>query len=248
MNPRQRRGVLLLVLAGVGAVLVFALVSGYVADVREEVEPKTTVLVLNRDVAPFQPIPPDAIARKEVPQKYVSARAIREPLAIGNRVPPTTLPRGTELQEGMLVDPPELEPGQQEVSILISADTGVAGKLAPGDLVDVNATFAGDERNVPTARKIITRARIVTVGIPRPAAAAAFGEAPDGQGGADPAGEVVPVTFALSPRDVLRINYAETFAQEIRLSLIRPDDDTVVAGEDRQYTLPQSRQTPPPTP
>jgi pilus assembly protein CpaB len=46
VNPRQRRGVLLLVVAAVGAVVVFALVSGYVDDVRKEVEPKTSIIVL----------------------------------------------------------------------------------------------------------------------------------------------------------------------------------------------------------
>ena len=41
MTPRQRRGVLLLFVAGIGAILVFSLVSGYVSDVRKDVEPKT---------------------------------------------------------------------------------------------------------------------------------------------------------------------------------------------------------------
>ena len=41
MTPRQRRGVLLLFVAGIGAILVFSLISGYVSDVRKDVEPKT---------------------------------------------------------------------------------------------------------------------------------------------------------------------------------------------------------------
>ena len=64
MTPRQRRGVLLLFVAGIGAILVFSLVSGYVADVRKDVEPKTAVLVLTRAVPELQPIPPDAVALK----------------------------------------------------------------------------------------------------------------------------------------------------------------------------------------
>ena len=50
MNPRQRRGVLLLILAALGAIGVFAAVSSYVADVREQVTPTTTALRLTRDV------------------------------------------------------------------------------------------------------------------------------------------------------------------------------------------------------
>jgi pilus assembly protein CpaB len=248
LNPRQRRGVLLLVLAAVGAIVVFALVSGYVDDVRKEVEPKTSIIVLAQDVPALQPIPPAALRRKSVPEKYAPQRAIREPLAIGNRVAVTNLPRGAELQEGMLTEPPALEKGQQEVSVLISADTGVAGKVQSGDRVDINATFAGDDRSLPTARKIIVNAQVVTVGLPQQGARPFQGN--DGNNGNNPVtnvgSEVVPVTFALKPRDVLRLTYAETNAQQIRLSLVRPDDPNKVSKRSREFTLPPSSERPPP--
>ena len=248
MNPRQRRGVLLLVLAAVGAIVVFALVSGYVDDVRKEVEPKTSIIVLGQNVPALQPIPPAALRRKVVPEKYAPARAIREPLAIGNRVAVTNLPAGAELQDGMLTEPPALDKGQQEVSVLISADTGVAGKVQPGDRVDVNATFAGDDRSLATARKIIVNARVVTVGLPQQGARP-FQQGNDSSPAnpaANAASEVVPVTFALKPRDVLRLTYAETNAQQIRLSLVRPDDPNEVTKRSREFTLPPSNERPPP--
>jgi pilus assembly protein CpaB len=248
VNPRQRRGVLLLVLAAVGAVVVFALVSGYVDDVRKEVEPKTSIIVLGQNVPALQPIPPAALRRKVVPEKYAPARAIREPLAIGNRVAVANLPAGAELQDGMLTEPPALDKGQQEVSVLISADTGVAGKVQPGDRVDVNATFAGDDRSLPTARKIIVNAHVVTVGLPQQGARP-FQQGNDSNPAspaANAASEVVPVTFALKPRDVLRLTYAETNAQQIRLSLVRPDDPNEVTKRSREFTLPPSNERPPP--
>jgi pilus assembly protein CpaB len=245
LNPRQRRGVLLLVLAAVGAIVVFALVSSYVDDVRKDVNPKTSVLVLRQSVPPFQPIPPTALARREVPEKYAPDRALREPLEIGNRVPSTELPAGVELQDGMLIEPPALQRGQQEVSIMINADTGVAGKIQPGDRVDVNATFAGDDTSLPTARKLIVNARVITIGLPQQAKP--FQGRGDDSGGVNAAvEEVVPVTFALKPLDVLRINYAETNAQEIRLSLVRPDDPNKVSKRSREFSLPPSRRRPPP--
>jgi pilus assembly protein CpaB len=246
LNPRQRRGVLLLVLAAVGAVVVFALVSSYVQDIRKEVEPKTSILVLRQSVPPFQPIPPTALARREVPQKYAPARALREALEIGNRVPSTELPAGIELQDGMLVAPPSLERGQQEVSIMINADTGVAGKIEPGDRVDVNATFAGDQQSVATARKLIVNARVVTIGLPQQGARP-FQQRDDSGGAANPTELVVPVTFALKPRDVLRLNYAESNAEEIRLSLVRPDDPNKVSTRSREFSLPRSKERPPPS-
>jgi pilus assembly protein CpaB len=244
LNPRQRRGVLLLVLAAVGAIVVFALVSSYVSDVRKEVEPKTSILVLRQSVPPFQPIPPTALVRREVPQKYAPARALREALEIGNRVPSTELPAGIELQDGMLISPPALQRGQQEVSIMINADTGVAGKIQPGDRVDVNATFAGDQNDVPTSRKLIVNARIISVGLPQQGARP-FQQRDDNGGTTNPTELVVPVTFALKPRDVLRVNYAESNAQEIRLSLVRPDDPNEVSPRSREFSLPPSKERPP---
>ena len=244
MNPRQRRGVLLLVLAAFGGIAVFALVSNYVSDVRKEVDPKTSVLVLTQDVPALQPIPPAALQRRDVPARYAPARALREPVAVGDRVPAAALPRGTELQEGMLIEPPALQKGQQEVSILISADTGVAGKIQPGDRVDVNATFPGNDKSQPSARKIITNAQIVTIGTPQLSGPKAFQTASQDAAGGGAAGgsaaQVVPVTFALRPRDVLKLTYAESNAQEIRLSLIRPDDPNKVPLNSRLYTLPNT--------
>jgi hypothetical protein len=115
MTPRQRRGVLLLFVAGIGAILVFSLISGYVSDVRKDVEPKTGVLVLTRAVPELQPIPPDAVALKSVPEKWVGRQALRDQSQIGALVPNEPLPAGVELQQGMLVEPPALEKGQQQI-------------------------------------------------------------------------------------------------------------------------------------
>ena len=243
MTPRQRRGVLLLFVAGIGAILVFTLVSGYVSDVRKDVEPKTAVVVLTRAVPELQPIPPDAMALKSVPEKWVGRQALRDPSQVGALVPNTALPAGVELQEGMLVEPPQLEQGQQEISILINADTGVAGKLRPGDMVDVLATFQPDDntRSPASARTIIRRARIVTIGLPRAAARPGSNDSAVRQVAAEQQ-VLVPVTFALRPTLGLRLTYAETFASEIRLSLIRRGDESrKLPSSKREYTLPPTR-------
>ena len=242
MTPRQRRGVLLLFVAAVGAILVFSAISSYVDDVRKDVEPKTTVLVLTRSVPELQPIPLDAVREKSVPVKWAGHQALRDAAEIGSLVPNTPLEAGVELQQGMLVEPPSLEEGQQEISILINADTGVAGKLQPGDSVDVLATFPADERqhSPASARTLIRRARVVTVGLPR--SAARPGTNPqDGTQTANEQQVLVPVTFAL------RLTYAATFASEIRLSLIRRGDEgrKLPKGK-REFTLPPTIKKLPP--
>ena len=248
MTPRQRRGVLLLFVAAVGAILVFSAISSYVDDVRKDVDPKTTVLVLTRSVPELQPIPLEAVREQSAPVKWAGRQALRDAAEIGSLVPNTPLEAGVELQQGMLVEPPSLEEGQQEISILINADTGVAGKLQPGDSVDVLATFPADERqhSPASARTLIRRARVVTVGLPR--SAARPGTNPqDGTQTANEQQVLVPVTFALRPTLALRLTYAETFASEIRLSLIRRGDEgrKLPKGK-REFTLPPTIKKLPP--
>jgi pilus assembly protein CpaB len=241
MTPRQRRGVLLLVIAGIGAIVVFSAITSYVDGVRKDLNPKTTVLVLNRDVPELQPIPPDAVRQRSVPVKYAGRQSLRDPAELAGLVPNTSLQAGVELQQGMLVEPPALEQGQQEISILINADTGVAGKLQPGDSVDVLATFPPDQttRSPASARTIIRRARVITVGLPRAAARPGAGAQDNVPQGANAQEVLVPVTFALRPTLALRLTYAESFASEIRLSLIRRGDESrPLQPTKREFTLP----------
>lgn len=241
MTPRQRRGVLLLVIAAVGAVIVFSLIANYVNDVRKDVDPKSEVLVLTRSVPQLQPIPPDAVRTKEVPAKWVGAQSLRDPAQLGGMVPSSDLPAGVELQEGMLIPPPALEKGQEEISILINADTGVAGKLRPGDSVDVLATFDADQttKSPASARTIIRRAKVVTVGIPRAAQRPGANQSQDVQA---QQAVLVPITFALSPALALRLTYAESYASEIRLALVRRGDESLpLAPDKREFTLPPTR-------
>lgn len=249
MNPRQRRGFLLLILAFLGAIAVFVGIASYVAEVRKNIRPETTVLVLRRNVDAQQPVTPDMFETKRIPKKFVSGQAISDANAIASRVAGQRLPKGAQLQEGMLVAPPTLTPGQREISVLINAETGVAGKIQPGDLVDIEATYGGDQRSLPRARTVISRAQILTIGAPQAGTSLRnFGADADqggGGGGAGGGGAVVPVTFALSPKGVLILTHAESFAEEVRLALISPGDDSRVKGKRREYTLPRTKRRAP---
>jgi pilus assembly protein CpaB len=109
--------------------------------------------------------------------------------------------------------------------------------------VDVLATFQPDDntRSPASARTIIRRARIVTIGLPRAAARPGSNDSAVRQAAAEQQ-VLVPVTFALRPTLSLRLTYAETFASEIRLSLIRRGDEGLtVPPARREYTLPPTR-------
>jgi pilus assembly protein CpaB len=228
LNPRQRRGVLLLVLAAAGAITVFFAVSSYVSDVRSQVEPLVTVLQLREDVDPYRPIDDSELKEFELPRRWAPDTALRERSELLGQVPASRLESGSILQKGMLVPEPELEPGQRELAILIDAETGVAGKVGSGDVVDIVASFEGDDATSPKSQIVVAGARVIDVGVQRTREVP--GPTPQEE-------EVVPVTFALSVQESLVLAYAESFAAEVRLALVRPDESEPVAPRDREFEL-----------
>ncbi|MDL4772217.1 MULTISPECIES: Flp pilus assembly protein CpaB [Thermomonosporaceae] len=215
MNPRQRRGVLLMTVAVVGAAAVFVMVLGYVNQVRSEVGRMTGVLQLQSEVEPFQPIQDGMLRRVQVPEKYLPATFIADPAEIQGKVAASVLPKGAYLQQGMLSDAPDLKPGQREIAITIDAETGVAGKVYPGAIVDVYATFSGGN-SASCAVRVLNRVQIIDVGQLRTEQGKEAGG-----GGAT----VVPVTFALDPDATLSLTYAESFAGKVRLALVGGQSD-----------------------
>ena len=234
MNPRQRRAVLLLVLSGLGLVAVFALVASYVSDVRSEVDPKVALLSLSRDVPANDAITDDMVRTIQVPKKYAPATALRDRAQIVGLVAGSHLTRGSILQEGMLVQPPQLAPGQRELAILVDAETGVAGKISPGSIVDIVATFQGDDKGTKADSEVVVpAARVIDVGQLRVKGGPALDQAQQGN-----PQQVVPITFALTAKQALRVTYAESFAQEVRLSLRRPGDQEQLAGGESFFVRP----------
>jgi pilus assembly protein CpaB len=227
LNPRQRQGLLLVVVAAAGMVAVFALIASYVANVSKQVGPKVNVLVLSSPVAQYQPLSPNEMAERSVPAKWAPPNALHDPSEAAGLVAGAQLPRGTELEAGMLVAPPALRPGEREIAVMVDPETGVAGQVSPGSVVDIIATFQANN-SIPgsknSAKVIVAGAHVLSVGTP----VATGGSTGGGGGGASPSSPgasgnaAVPVTFALTPQQVLQVSYAESFAQRVRLSLVAP--------------------------
>jgi pilus assembly protein CpaB len=230
VNPRQRRGLLLIAISALGLLAVFVLVAQYVADVREQVDPKVRLLALAQPVKANQAVTDEMLTTVEVPARWAPPTALRDAGELVGMVAGTNLTERTLLQQGMLVAPPDLAPGEREVAILVDAETGVAGKIGPGKVVDIVATFPATERKAAQARVVVPAARIVEVGQVRLKGGDTLRE----QQAADP-GQVVPVTFALTPEEVLVVSYAEQNAAGVRLSLLRPGEDSSLRGKQRAY-------------
>ncbi|TDE26567.1 Flp pilus assembly protein CpaB [Actinomadura sp. 6K520] len=213
MNPRQRRGVLLMILAALGAVAVFVSIIGYVGSVRAEVGVKTDVLKLKRPIKAFTPITGDDLERIRVPKKWSPDTMVTDIAQLEGKVAAADLPAGSHLQTGMLVPGPTLQPGQREIAIMIDAETGVAGKVHEGMPVDIYATYQRQEgnRQQSCAARIVTAARVIQIGQET--------EVKDEQNSSVTESQV-PITFALSAADSLKLTREESFANKIRLALI----------------------------
>lgn len=217
MNPRQRRGVLLLLLAVVGAVMVFVSVSQYVADVRSEVGDKIPVLRLVQPLEANAPLAAAEVEQVLIPKRWVADKVLPVNFDPTGLVAAARIPEGVYLQEGMFEPQSAIEPGEREIAILVDAETGVGGKIVSGDLVDIWATFQAEEETEACSAVVAPKARIIDVGLPTTAPAS-------NSGGQFIEQEVVPVTFSIHPWYVSRLLLAESFATTVRLDLIAPED------------------------
>ncbi|MEU1592969.1 Flp pilus assembly protein CpaB [Streptomyces sp. NPDC005708] len=237
MNSRQRRGVILLVLSALAAVGAFAGVLSVIRDVNSKVGPEVTAYRLKSDIAPYKELTADQFERIAMPGRWLSATAVTSLTQIRGKIAVTRLEKGSLLQTDMIVDRPELQPGQQEIAIMIDASTGVAGKIDPGSRVNIYATFkAANEKSKDESKVIVTNARVLDVG---KLTALDPGQSSDER--RRNATEAVPITFALDTADAQRVAYAESFAEHVRLALVAGGTQTAVAPGDRTYTLDQDK-------
>ncbi|WP_086827367.1 Flp pilus assembly protein CpaB [Streptomyces sp. NRRL B-24572] len=236
MNSRQRRGVILLLLSVLCALGAFAGVLAVISDVNSKVGPETTAYRLKEDVAPYKALKADDFEKISMPKRWLSSTAVTDLRQIEGKIAVTELKEGSLLQSDMIVERPELQPGQQEIAIMIDAATGVAGKINPGSTVNIYATFAGEKKGDPDqSRLIVAGARVLDVG--------KLTRASDSSDRSDRATSTVPITFALSALDTQRVAYADSFAERVRLALVAPSTAGSPAdpGSDRTYTLDKDR-------
>ncbi|MGW2895171.1 Flp pilus assembly protein CpaB [Streptomyces sp. NPDC001212] len=235
MNSRQRRGVILLILSVICALAAFAGVLSVISDVKSKVGPEVAAYQLRTDVAPYTTLSTGQFEKVKMPKRWLSPNAVTDLGQIQGKIAVTTLRKGSLLQSDMIVNQPALQPGQQEVAIMIDAATGVAGKITPGSTVNVYATFGGQRQGDPAQSKIIvTNAKVLDVG-------RITALQPNADNRAQQTTDAVPITFALSTIDAQRITYAESFAQRVRLALVAPGSDTSVPAKDRTYELAKDK-------
>jgi pilus assembly protein CpaB len=223
VNPRQRRGALFMLLSVLVAIGVFFAVSGFVADVNSQVGSRTTIYRATTAINPYTPLSAQNLEAVEVPERWSSPTSRLEldeleGRRVGFRVEP-----GTMLTSDMLIPPTDLSSTEREIAINVDAVTGVAGRVAPGDRVDIYAVFA-DVPGLPQQVRVLVRdVRVVSIGGQQTVTEA------DESGISEE--DVIPVTMALEPNDALSVTYANAFAAEVRLVALPTDTGLDRSGE-----------------
>ncbi|WP_351226065.1 Flp pilus assembly protein CpaB [Streptomyces sp. NPDC002133] len=231
MNSRQRRGVILLLLSVLCAFGAFVGVLSVISDVNSKVGPEVTAYEIKTDVPPYTALSASQFEKISMPKRWLSENAVTDISEITGKIAVTRLNKGSLLQNDMIVKRPALQPGEQEIAIMIDAATGVAGKIKPDSRVNIYATFAGERDGDPAQSKVIvSNAKVLDVG-------QLTALEPDRDNKGSQATEAVPITFALNTLDAQRIAYAESFAEHVRLALIGQGGDTTIRPSDRTYTL-----------
>ncbi|GAA4891755.1 Flp pilus assembly protein CpaB [Streptomonospora salina] len=219
MNPRQRRGILLMIVAAIGGIAVFLTVVSYMSMLNDELGSSRTALRLTQDVQPYDELSPDMVEQYEVPARYFDAETFigdfTELREEADRLPvaSSALREGELLQHSMVIAAPDLEEGEREIAIMVDAETGVAGKVDRQSRVDVYATFnPGEGQPEACAYRVLTDIEILDIGD--------VGSTIDENTGGT--NDVVPVTFRLSPDQALNLTYAEAFSSSLRLAAVSP--------------------------
>lgn len=212
MNPRQRRGVLLMVLSALAAVLVFIGVSTYVASVNSRVGPMVTTYQVTKDLPAFTTLSADNTQAVEVPQRWAADNTVLKGADIDGRVVATPMTSGATVSLDVLVPPSNLDPTEREVAVNVDAVTGLAGRIRPSDRVDVYAVFTEVPGLTKQARIIVENVRVVSV------SGQLQVQTPD----AKTLQNVIPVTLAVSPDSALELTYAAQMAKEVRLIGLPP--------------------------
>lgn len=231
MNPRQRRGVILMLLAGLCAIALFFVSVSWVSSVNATVRPLVETFRATGEIPAYSVIDADDIETVSVPEKWVSTRAVRDADSlIGQRVA-FNIGEGTYLSDDMLLPRSSLNENEREIALTVDAKTGIAGRVQTGDFVDVYAVFADPQSGTGSSRVLVRNVRVVSVrGVETQTSSSedSFSES-----------QVIPVTLALEPGAALAVTYADTFAASVRLVGLPPGVSTKNRGDERNSFGPR---------
>ncbi|MGF1647270.1 MAG: Flp pilus assembly protein CpaB [Kineosporiaceae bacterium] len=204
MSPRQRRGLVILGLAVVGAVVSFLAVVGYTQGVARQLGPRQGVVVAAADIEPYAPIDAASLEVIQVPEVFAPPDALTSVEEVSGRVSPLPLPAGTYLQDPSLTDPPVLVFGERAVTLFADVEASLGGTVQVDDIVDIVAAYPQDQGVESVV--VVEAARVIAVGR------------------VDPEDLSQVVTLAVSPEDIRQLARARASAEALVVSRLSPDE------------------------
>ena len=201
-----------MILSALAAVLVFVGVSSYVSNVNSKVGPLVTVYHVTKDLPAFTTLSSDNTEPAQVPQRWAADNTVLKSADIDGRVIATPMSAGSPVSLDALVPSSDLGPNQREIAVNVDAVTGLAGRVRPGDRVDVYAVFDDVPGLTKQARILVENVQVLSV----------LGQQQVQSPDAKTIQNVIPVTLALRSTDALSVTYANSFAKEVRLVGLPP--------------------------
>ncbi|TWP35943.1 Flp pilus assembly protein CpaB [Leekyejoonella antrihumi] len=209
MNPRQRRGMLLLIVAIVGGMAILFGVTAYVSSVNSRVGPEVTVLRFKSNLKAYTTLSADDFTSTAIPRRWADPHAISDPTTVTGRKLAVATSTGSTLTAGMLVPASDQAPDERDITIEVDPVTGMAGGVQAGNSVDVYAVYAKIPGLPDQVRVLVRNVPVKAVGGVR-----SSGSTSSSGNGAQ---QFVPITLSLNPSDSLAVTYASAFAQELRV-------------------------------
>ncbi|GAB3247843.1 Flp pilus assembly protein CpaB [Arthrobacter pigmenti] len=220
MKSRLLAGVAAVILALVGAFLVFSYAQNSDARAMAGMEP-VSVLVVQKPVPAGTKTEAlaESVTVEQLPASAVSKSALKDLQDAAGKVTAVDLVAGEQLLSKRLIDPEDLEAsgsievpkGLQEVSFLLEPQRAVGGNVGPGDLVGINISYEeGPPEGAPTTRFVYHKVLLTNVQrAPAPSAEGAEGTGQD-TAAALPEGSLL-LTVAVDDAKTARIVHGSEF-------------------------------------
>lgn len=224
MKSRLLAGVAAVVLALVGAMMLYGYAQGAEARAVEGLDPVDVLVVATAVPAgtPTAELMP-FLTTQQLPATAVGATALKDLDASAGKVTAVELMPGEQLLTERLVDPEdasltgsvEVPEGLQEVSFTIEPDRAVGGRIAPGDTVGVFISLesGGLEQDAEAPTTKLALHKVLVTSVQRAPTAVAADPAADPEAQARAEAEALPsgslmLTVAVDTADATRIVHA----------------------------------------
>lgn len=217
----------MMLVAAAVAVATFFVVTGYVASVNSQVGSRVTVYRAVEPIEPYTALTSENLEPVEVPSRWAADSAKLKMSDLEGRRLGFRLNAGSTVSSDMLVPSSSLDPTEREIAINVNSVTGVAGRVRPGDRVDIYVVFSEVPGLSNQVRVLNRDVRVVTI-------AGKQTVTEETEGGLTEE-EVIPVTLALPAKDALGVTYAAANAEEVRLVALPTDAGVSREGETDKF-------------